>query len=65
MHGETVKFVNTGLLVYLPSIILYFTHSFAWRQAAHQLLLFWFTLSDNPHIVIECFSVIVKVMGKF
>jgi hypothetical protein len=56
---------NTGFLVYLPSTILYFTYAFAWRQAAHQLLLFWFTLSDNPHILIECFSVIVEVTGKF
>ena len=56
---------NTVFLVYPPNIILYYTYSFAWHWAAHQLLLFWFTLSDNPHISIECFSVIVEVMGKF
>jgi len=57
--------IKMGFLVYLPNIILYFTYSFAWRQAAQQLLLFWFTLSDNPHIVTECLAVIVKVTAKF
>ena len=48
---------NMGFLVYPPNIILYFTYPFAWCQAAHQLLPFWFNLSDNPHILIEWFSV--------